>query len=107
LTQFPHKSQELEIHDPKKKKKISRGFTKNGNAQSESVARIYLAKQDKVVRNRKGKEEYFCLTHKKWEPGGSKWQSLFQEYTYLFKLGDSNLNLHIDLWSPSNHQSFH
>jgi hypothetical protein len=35
-------------------KSISRGFTKKANSQGESLARIYLAKQEKVGRDRKG-----------------------------------------------------
>jgi hypothetical protein len=39
-------------------KSISQGFTKKENSHSGSLARIYLAKQDKVERNKKGKKEH-------------------------------------------------
>jgi hypothetical protein len=37
------------------------GFHSKGNPQSGSLARIYLAEQDRVGRNRKRKDEYLLL----------------------------------------------
>jgi hypothetical protein len=54
---------------------------------SRSLARIYLPKQDKVERNRKGKIEHFCLTYRKWEQRGSKLVSLGLVYRNLPRWG--------------------
>jgi hypothetical protein len=45
-----------------------------------SLASVYLAKQYKVGKNRKGKKEHLLLTHRRWEKRDSKWWSSTQVY---------------------------
>jgi hypothetical protein len=60
---FPCKSQKLETHN----KKHFEGFHKKRKQPGESLARIYLSKQDKVGGNRKEKEETSCPTCRGWQ----------------------------------------
>jgi hypothetical protein len=53
----PHKSRDFEIQD----ESISRGLTERRVLQSGSWAQIYLTRQDKVGRTRKGKENHRLL----------------------------------------------
>lgn len=55
-SQFPRKSQKLDIHS----EKHFEGLQKR-KLTSRSLAKIYLAKSDKVGRNRKEKEQHLFL----------------------------------------------
>jgi hypothetical protein len=66
-----------------------------------------LAKEDKVGRNRKGKEKCLLPDTQKTGPERFKMVVVVPDIFVPSRQGDSTLNPHLAAGSPSNHQSFH